>query len=155
MFLIAYDGSADADAAIDHVATLAPGSEAVVVTVWETFVEALGHSGAFGANRLLEGTTVAADVDTAKREGAERLAAEGAARADRAGLSAESRALRRSAGIADALLETAEELGADTIVVGSRGRGVVRSLVLGSTSSALVHRGERPILVVPGPGDPR
>lgn len=40
------------------------------------------------------------------------------------------------------------------LVVGSRGYGPIRRLVLGSTSSTLVHRAEVPVLVVPRPEAP-
>lgn len=47
---------------------------------------------------------------------------------------------------ADVLLEEGQD--AAMIVVGSRGRGQVRSLLLGSTSSAVLQRSTRPVAVV-------
>ena len=49
---------------------------------------------------------------------------------------------------AAALAALAEELGADLIVVGSRGLGSVRGAVLGSVSLALLRRARTPVLVV-------
>jgi len=49
---------------------------------------------------------------------------------------------------ADALAALAEELGADLIVVGSRGLGSVRGAVLGSVSLALLRRARTPVMVV-------
>ena len=49
---------------------------------------------------------------------------------------------------ADAVAEYAAENNADLIVVGSRGRGAVASLVLGSTSHRLIHIADRDVLVV-------
>ncbi|MDH3730854.1 MAG: universal stress protein [Acidimicrobiia bacterium] len=49
---------------------------------------------------------------------------------------------------ADAVAKYASEHGADMIVVGSRGRGAVASLVLGSTSHRLIHIAECDLLVV-------
>jgi len=49
---------------------------------------------------------------------------------------------------ADAVVKYANEQGADMIVVGSRGRGAVASLVLGSTSHRLIHIAECDLLVV-------
>jgi len=75
-------------------------------------------------------------------------AAEGVAIADEAGLEATGavgegptawRAIARAAGAHDA----------DVIVCGTRGRGGFSRALLGSTSSALLHHAERPVLVVP------
>ena len=51
---------------------------------------------------------------------------------------------------ADEILDLAEDLGADLIVVGSRGLGPVRGLVLGSVSGGIVHGATCPVLVLRG-----
>jgi nucleotide-binding universal stress UspA family protein len=51
---------------------------------------------------------------------------------------------------ADALVEYAEEVGADLIVVGSRGRGDLASLVLGSTSHRVVNHARCDVLIAKG-----
>ena len=43
----------------------------------------------------------------------------------------------------------AEEIDADAIVCGARGRGAVARSLMGSTSTSLVHHSTRPVLVVP------
>jgi nucleotide-binding universal stress UspA family protein len=48
---------------------------------------------------------------------------------------------------AQAVLDVARSRGSDVIVVGSRGRGGVTGAVLGSVSTELVHRADRPVLV--------
>jgi nucleotide-binding universal stress UspA family protein len=47
----------------------------------------------------------------------------------------------------DAIAGYADEVGADLIVVGSRGRGGVASLILGSTSHRLIHIAKTDVLI--------
>jgi nucleotide-binding universal stress UspA family protein len=48
-----------------------------------------------------------------------------------------------------AVLDVADEQAASLIVLGSRGRSSVKSMVLGSVTYGAVHDSERPVLVVP------
>jgi len=48
-----------------------------------------------------------------------------------------------------ALLDVAEERGADLVVIGSRGLGPVSKMVLGSVASSLIHHSNIPVTVVP------
>lgn len=47
------------------------------------------------------------------------------------------------------IAERARELGADAIVVGTRGHGPVAGLLLGSVTQRLLHIAECPVLAVP------
>jgi nucleotide-binding universal stress UspA family protein len=51
---------------------------------------------------------------------------------------------------ADAILDLAERIGADLIVIGSRGLSSVKRLLVGSVSLGVVHHADRPVLVVRG-----
>ena len=46
------------------------------------------------------------------------------------------------------IINDAAEVGADVIVMGSRGRGDLAGLLLGSTAHKVIHLSERPVLVV-------
>ena len=56
---------------------------------------------------------------------------------------------------AQVLADVADERDADLIVVGKRGLNVVKSLLLGSTSTRLAQISTRPVVIVPTRGDPR
>lgn len=51
---------------------------------------------------------------------------------------------------ADEIAGLAAEIGADLIVMGSRGLGPIKRLLIGSTAEAVVHSAHRPVLVVRG-----
>jgi nucleotide-binding universal stress UspA family protein len=52
------------------------------------------------------------------------------------------------------LLELADQIDADLIVVGSRGIGQAELFALGDTSTKLTHQSTRPVLIVPAPRPP-
>jgi nucleotide-binding universal stress UspA family protein len=71
---------------------------------------------------------------------------DGVAIADREGVPAISKLLHGDP--ATEIVEYAEVLGADLIVVGSRGHGALASVLLGSVSRGVVARSQRAVLVV-------
>ena len=83
MVLIGYDGSPDAQAAIERAGKLFRGQPAVVLTVWEPFIEVMQRTGA-GAWGGLEGVEIEA-IDAASEAAARKAAEAGAERARGAG----------------------------------------------------------------------
>lgn len=148
MILIAYDGSDDAKAAIERAGELVSGQPAVVVTVWEPYIELMTRYPAAGT--LVAGEDFGA-IDDASRNAAEEAAEEGAALARTHGIEASGHALARQVSIADTLLNEADRTNASAIIVGSRGLGGLGSLLLGSVSHALLQRADRPVVIVPSP----
>ncbi len=89
---------------------------------------------------------LAEQVDKATREEAGRVVSVAVKSVTDAGVAAEGEVLDGSP--ADVVARVADEVGADLVVVGSRGKGALGRLFLGSVSDRLVHFLRRPVLVV-------
>ncbi|MFL5863768.1 MAG: universal stress protein [Solirubrobacteraceae bacterium] len=142
--LIAYDGSADAKAAVALAGHLFDRSTAVVLTVWEGFSTVVARAQAGGAS-----TFDFEQIDAQCEQWARERAIEGAGHARAAGLQAEARAAHRRQSIADTILAEATTAGAELVVLGTRGLTGVRSLLLGSVSRAVLQHSGLPVLVAP------
>jgi nucleotide-binding universal stress UspA family protein len=154
--LLCYDGSADAVNAIERAGELFHGRDAVVVTAWQ----ATAGLGNFAWAGETAGMVDFFALDRAAAEDGARVAGEGARAAEGAGLRAESLAVEAAGPVWETIVEVADRLDATAIVMGSRGLTGVRSMLLGSVSSAVLHHAKRPTLVIPHSGagmrpDPR
>jgi nucleotide-binding universal stress UspA family protein len=147
VILIAYDGSKDAQSAIDLAGDLMSGEPTTVLSVWEPFVDVMARTGLGVGPGVIDFEA----LDKAYEKSGRERAAEGAQRAARAGLNAQPRTRARHATIAATILAEADELGASAIVLGSRGLTGVKSLLLGSVSHAVLQHANRPVIVVPSP----
>jgi nucleotide-binding universal stress UspA family protein len=135
------DGSREAmRAAVDLITRPA---DAVVLTVWETVATRLALAGAFAVS------TGGADLDDEEESYARSVAEEGALRANEHGYKATPMIRESFDGIPKAVLEVADDLSARLIVCGQRGRGALRSTLLGSVSHTLASHTRRPILIAP------
>jgi nucleotide-binding universal stress UspA family protein len=150
--LACYDGSVDAQAAIDRAGRLMSGSEAIVLVIWETILETMTRSGALGLGSGMIGDYGNDGTDTAIEKAAHDTAADGVQRASAAGLVAQPRVANRDDDIAAVILAAAGDVDADVIVLGTRGLSGVKSVLLGSVSHAVLHHADRPVLVVPSSG---
>ncbi len=149
MILICFDGSEDARSAIEHAATLLSGQPATVLTVWEPFGEVLART-SFGVVPVASGLDIA-EIDDATKAQAEKVAEEGAELARQAGFDARPRTCSQQGSVANAILDEAEEIDANAIVMGSRGLTGVKSVLLGSVSHGVIQRADRTVIVVPSP----
>jgi nucleotide-binding universal stress UspA family protein len=150
MILVAYDGSADAQAAIDHAARLMPGTEVTVLTVWEPLMDSLLRTGSLGTGFGMTGFTGdSVAIDREMHDAGVTRATEGAARATDAGLVATPRCATRHGGLAHTILATAAKVDAGVIVMGTRGLSGVKSFMLGSVSHGVVQHADCPVLIVP------
>jgi nucleotide-binding universal stress UspA family protein len=145
VLLVCYDGSDDAKHAISVAGRLLGGKPSLVLTVWQ-------QTAALGSFKWSMATAEMVDfveLDRAAAEDGDRVAGEGARIAEDAGLPAEPIAVEATGPVWTAILEVAEREGAAVIVMGSRGLTGVRSLLLGSVSSAVAHHAHRPTLIIP------
>lgn len=146
MILICYDGSGDARAAVETAGALFAGREATILTIWEGLSEVVARTGAgLGAAPLdFEG------VDRASAAAARERADEGCALARVAGLDAHPQVAEQDLTVWGTIIDQADALGADAIVLGSRGLTGMKSLLLGSVSHGVLQHADRPVIVVPG-----
>ena len=145
--LLCFDGSDRAERAIEQAARLFPASRAHVLNVWEPWEHVI-------TTHAVPVSSVPPDVGDLDRRAAEEsatLAERGAAVAECHGL----RATALSAGLQGSLWETvtqtADELGADLIVTGTRGLHGLRELLSHSLTHQLEQHGDRPVLAIPLP----
>ena len=144
--LFCFDGSDGARAALRAAGELISRPvDAVVLTVWETVATRLAIAGAFAAGVTAGG----ADLDSEEESYAKSVAEEGALRASEHGYTASPLIKQSFEGIPRAILEVADDLSARVIVCGQRGRGALRSTLLGSVSHTLASHTRRPILIAP------
>lgn len=144
--LICYDGSASAHRAIAVArTTLSPG-DMVLLHVWnppEAFL-----ADAFADPHPMSGPPIE-KMERLALEVANDVLEQGRQLAEADGLHPHTRLERNVSSVWATILDVAEELDADVIVVGTRGRTAVQSALLGSVSGAVVHHSKRPVLVVP------
>jgi nucleotide-binding universal stress UspA family protein len=132
----ATDGSASAYRALPYARSLAQQDGASLVVVHA--VEAYGGSRAAGLPLYSDDEELQARID-------EEVAA---LQAD--GVDAEFMPLRAiGVSAAHSIAEAANEIGADVIVTGTRGRTTLSGLLLGSVTQRLLHVAPCPVLAVP------
>jgi nucleotide-binding universal stress UspA family protein len=151
--LLAYDASAEAQAALREAVALFGQRLLIVASVWEPGLAAVTMTPSAGEMGMgyMPDPAEAAALDRAVSDRAAEVAEAGARLARELGATAEALSVPDSADVARTLIEIAEERDARAIVVGSRGLGGIKARVLGSTSRKLLHDTHRPVLVVRTP----
>ena len=131
--LLPTDGSAAAEAAVDHAVRLARSFEATVhvLSVVE-YVPAVEMDAAVVHERLRE------SADTAADRAVKRLDAAGVAHASTV----------RDGSVHRAILDEADEVGANLIVMGTHGRSGVGRVLLGSVTERVVRGADAPVMAV-------
>jgi nucleotide-binding universal stress UspA family protein len=149
--IVAFDGSDESAVAVRAAARLFAHRKIVVVSVWEpglAFAMAPAYDPTGMGYPMPTGEEVAM-LDSVQKDHATATAETGARIAREAGATdAEPYPIADRVKVADTLAGLAGELQACAVVVGTRGRGAVRSKLLGSTSADLLHRAPCPVVVV-------
>lgn len=148
-FLLCYDGSEDAKHAIRGAARLLAHRPALVVTVWQP-TAALDGLGWFGETANIVDFV---ELDRAGAEAGRRIAIEGVRTALEAGIDAEPLVVKATGPVWQTLIEIADRHDAAAIVMGSRGLTGLRSMLLGSVSSAVAQHSGRSTVVIHRAGD--
>jgi nucleotide-binding universal stress UspA family protein len=144
--LFCYDGSDGSRVALRSVVDLLERPvHAVVLSVWERIAVRLALSGAFAVGSVpSEG-----EMDEQEESFARAAAEEGARHAGEHGYDASPMTKEATEGIPRAILEVADEVSARLIVCGQRGRGRLRTTLLGSVSHTLASHTRHPVLIAP------
>jgi nucleotide-binding universal stress UspA family protein len=132
--VVGYDGSACGDAALASALGLAGELSDNVVVVF-----GYAPPGIWGGE--------IAEHEEAIEELGEKVMAQAKAKAAEHGIEIEAKLVPKRA--TEALIETADQLDARMIVVGSFGEPQLKGMILGSTPNRLLHLSDRPVLVVP------
>lgn len=134
--LFAYDGSDGARKAIAEAAALLRSRRALVLALAEP-APPVG----IGSGPALDA------MDKAMDEATLALAEEGAALAAEHGFTAEADSMR-SAPVWQGIVDKADAIEADAIVVGSKGRTGLSYVLLGSVATAVSQHAKRPVLII-------
>jgi nucleotide-binding universal stress UspA family protein len=145
--LVCYDGSDESIRGLQSIRGLLAPSEVVILTVWQPLVTKLAETGSFGVFGLGDETEVDESEEHAARESADQAAE----RARGAGHSVTVRVEEAQQATWLKIIEVADEIDAALIVCGTRGRGSVRTALLGSVSHAVLTHSGRPVLIAPAP----
>lgn len=128
--VIGYDGSEAARRALDRVAELAGGGKVSVVSAVHVLPQ-------FGRAPLTIDPEEIAERKSELKEAAEFLSAKGI----------KPSLVEGHGEPADVIVEKAQELGADLIVVGTSGQNTAKRVLLGSVSTSVLHKAHCDVLV--------
>jgi nucleotide-binding universal stress UspA family protein len=149
MILLCYDGSPTAQHAIPAAHALLGHRPATVLYVWQLPSEFLVPDW-YGSIGAPVGPPMA-EFERLALERAEAIAQRGLELARSVGFAVEARTEVSRGSVWKTVIDVAEDVGSEAIVVGARGLSTVKSMLLGSVSNAVVHHSHMSVLVVPPP----
>ncbi len=142
--VVGTDGSSSAEIAVNHAASLAKATGATLHIV-HAYQEVSVHVAALSAS---SGGPVVdlSPLNAAISDSAHSVCDHAAAGPSEQGISVETHAV--SADPATALINVAQSVGADLLVVGNRGMAGVKRFVLGSVPNKIAHHAPCSLLIV-------
>jgi nucleotide-binding universal stress UspA family protein len=149
MILLCYDGSEDAQAAVELTLSLFAGQPVTVLAVWEPYAEVISNEGWGLGFGYAPPPGDFEQIDDSVRSHAQGAVDDAVRRLTEKGFTAEGRVESMRGSVAATVLAVGDELDAGAIVLGTRGRSGIKSLLLGSVSNAVLQHADRPVLVVP------
>lgn len=147
VMVIAYDGSGNSRRAVEYAGRLLSADRAVLLTVWAPALR-----GPQPVSLDLDGPPDPSDGDDdddIALADAQRTNSEGVRLARAVGLAAEPLCVAITGTVWSTIIETADSLGADLIVTGTRGTTGLRALMQSSVADHVLRHGHRPVLIVP------
>lgn len=154
--MIAYDGSENADRAIDYAGRFLQSHMAFVVTAWESGVHQSARLSALsGGMQPVLHSVVDQGIDDALHDEARDRNTRGVQRAIAVGLQAQGRLAEVDSTVWAALVDAADTLEVDILVTGTSGASGLRALLHSSVSEHVLKHCHRPVLVVPAGCDRR
>ncbi len=150
VIMIAYDGTENADRAIDYAGKFLTAHRAVVVTAWESGTHQTARLTSLSAGmQAMVGVAADVEVDELLRMEAATLNARGVERARARGMESVGHLAEVDSTVWGALVDAADELGVDVLVTGTRGASGLKALLHSSVAEAVLKHCHRPVLVVP------
>ncbi len=155
--LAAVDFSKNTDAVLEQAAKLATALDAKlwILHVTSDETQAMAYESTPFSGYAPEFVNIPGDVQLARDLSAEEFRREHAQLLEMSstlrgnGVNAQAMLLKGEA--AKLILEKAEDLQVDLIVLGSHGHGLLHKALLGSVSEAIIRHAQRNVMVVPAP----
>ncbi len=136
--LVPYDGSKPAQRALKHVIGWVEEGAPIEVDLFNVQIPMATPN----VRRFIAKST----IDSYQREAGEEVLKSGRAMLDKAGMQYTSETAVGHLG--ETIVQRANKMKADGIVMGTRGMGTVKNLVMGSVATQVVHLADVPVTLV-------
>ena len=146
--LIAYDGSENADRALEYAAKLLKPGTVQILTAWEPIARQQARAASRTGMHQATMTSDNLEDDPAYAE-AVQVCRQGIAAAEKLGMYGKAHLVESATTIASAIVDAAQELDVDVIITGTRALTGFRALWSQSIAETIVKNAGVPVLVVP------